>query len=188
MIWWKYVTVTLCIPRNPMRYTNIYYLRTSAVDFTRWMRWKPPYFYFHFSWLKACASRDDKFHQIYSWYTTSNAAIQHNRCWYVTVVTWPCDLDFEQYYCTYHGPLGHTIRHYFTHAYPCILSWVELSHDVQLWSLWNWSLSTTRKPPVDALRPLRPAACRATIAPSQPRPLPTVACVATRRPHAASRS
>jgi len=51
-----------------------------------------------------------------------------------------------------------------------------------------------RKPPVDVHRPLRPAAWRATTAPSQPRPLPTVARVATcsqpqlRRPYKACTS
>jgi len=45
---------------------------------------------------------------------------------------------------------------------------------------------TVRKPTVDAHRPLRPAAWRATNAPSQPRPLPTVARVATRRPRTRS--
>ena len=47
---------------------------------------------------------------------------------------------------------------------------------------------SVRKPPFDVHRPLRPAACCGTTAPSQPRPPRTVARVATRRPRAASRS
>jgi len=42
--------------------------------------------------------------------------------------------------------------------------------------------------PLDAHRPLRPAAWRPTTAPSQPRPLPSVARFTTHRPRAASGS
>jgi len=45
-----------------------------------------------------------------------------------------------------------------------------------------------RKPPLDAHHPLCPAAWRATTAPSQPHPLPSIARFATHRPRAASGS